>query len=118
MQVVIDGTDLGANPQGVLFAEEYATGVVLAGDGKSFQCLVPKGSGTVDIVYVAADGQQAVLADSFSFLPFPTVTGISPTLGPNTGGIELRVFGQRFLQGPDIYDVLVGDGSSLESGAA
>ena len=109
VEVVIDGTDLGTSPQGVLFAEEYATGVVLAGDGKSFQCLVPKGTGTVDIVYVAADGQQAVLADSFTFLPFPTLTGISPTLGPNQGGIELRVFGQGFLQGPDIYDVLIGD---------
>ena len=108
VMVVIDGSDLGTNPQGVLFAEEYAAGVALAGDGKSFSCLVPKGTGTVDIVYVAADGQEAVLADSFTFLPFPTVTGISPTLGPNTGGIELRVFGQGFLQGSDIYDVMMG----------
>jgi hypothetical protein len=108
VQVRVDGSDLGTAPQGVLFGGEFATGVVVAGDGKSFDCVVPHGTGTVDIVYVATDGQQAVLADSFTFLPFPTVTGISPTVGPNAGGVELRVFGQGFLQGPSIYDVLVG----------
>ena len=106
--LTLEGTDLGSSPRGVWFGNEAASGVSVT-DGTSVQCSVPAGSGTVDIVYVAADGQVAVLEDGFTFLPLPTATGFSPTSGPNTGAIELRIFGSGFVAGSyDFYDVLIG----------
>jgi hypothetical protein len=104
----LTGTHLDAAPQGVRFGDEFATDVVVAPDGESATCVIPRGSGTVDVVFVAADGQQAFLEDAFTFLPFPTLTGFTPTSGPNVGGIELRVFGQGFVPVQGLYDVLVG----------
>jgi len=106
--IELTGQNLDASPQGILFGSEFATDVVVAPDGKSATCTIPLGTGTVDIVYVAADGQQAALQDAFTYLPFPTLTGISPTSGPGVGGIELSVFGLGFLQVQGLYDVVVG----------
>lgn len=106
--VTLQGDDLGTSPRGVWFGPNAATGVAVTG-GKTITCSVPAGTGLVDVVYVAADGQVAFLEDAFTFQDLPTVTGFEPTSGPNTGNIEMRIFGAGFLPSTlDLYSVLIG----------
>ena len=45
----------------------------------------PEAAGTVDVTVVTAGGTSAT-SYQFSYLAAPTVTGVSPTSGPTTGG--------------------------------
>ncbi len=106
--VTLTGTDLGDSPRGVFFGTKSATGVSVV-DGRTVTCSVPGGSGSVDVVYVAADGQEAVLPGAFTFKPLPTLTGFDPTVGPGVGRIEMHLFGTGFeTEGQGLYEILVG----------
>jgi hypothetical protein len=49
------------------------------------------------------DGQSATLANAFTYTsPAPTVTAVSPTSGPTTGGTPITVTGTNFVSGATI----------------
>jgi hypothetical protein len=53
--------------------------------------------GTVDITVISPDGTSpATPADQFTFVPTPTVTEISPNLGPIAGGTTITITGTGF----------------------
>jgi hypothetical protein len=53
--------------------------------------------GTVDITVTTPDGTSpATPADQFTYVPTPTVTGISPNLGPVSGGTTITITGTGF----------------------
>lgn len=55
------------------------------------------GAGTVDVTVTTAGGPSASNpSDQFTFLAAPTVTGLSPTSGPTTGGTVVTVTGLSF----------------------
>lgn len=55
------------------------------------------GDGTVDITVVTPDGTSPVTpADEYTFVPAPTVTGVSPGAGPVAGGTTVTVTGTGF----------------------
>ena len=58
----------------------------------------PAGSaGTVDITVMGPYGTSATSsADTFTYAENPTVTGISPTFGPTTGGTSVTITGTGF----------------------
>jgi hypothetical protein len=57
----------------------------------------PGGSGTVDVTVTGPNGTSATnSADRFTYVPAPTVTGISTTAGPLTGGTSVIIRGTGF----------------------
>ena len=53
--------------------------------------------GTVDITVTTPDGTSPVTpSDQFTYVPPPTVTGISPNLGPVAGGTTITITGTGF----------------------
>ena len=106
--ITLTGENLGTGPLGVFFGGSSASGVEVT-EGKTVTCGVPSGSGTVDIIYAAADGQVAVLEDAFTFNPLPVLTGFDPVVGPNVGRIEMKIYGGGFeTEGANLYDIIVG----------
>ncbi|WP_128142373.1 IPT/TIG domain-containing protein [Janthinobacterium lividum] len=58
----------------------------------------PSGSaGTVNVTVTASGGTSATdAANQFTYIPAPTVTGISPTAGPTAGGTSVTITGSGF----------------------
>ena len=52
--------------------------------------------GVVDVVVTNADGQSGTLTNGFTYLPPPTVTGITPGAGPAAGGTLVTITGTNF----------------------
>ena len=103
--VSISGTGLGFSDNrqaniSIAFGPNSATGVSCQ-DGDSCVAYSPPGSGTVDII-VTVNGVASTptLADQFTYLAFPTVTGLSPTNGPATGGTTVTITGTNFSTTP------------------
>jgi len=66
--------------------------------GSTIVAYPPGGSGTVDVRVVAPDGTSPVNqpADQYTFVPMPTITGVSPSVGPAGGGTAVTVTGTQF----------------------
>jgi len=61
----------------------------------SIQAQSPPGTGLVDVTVTAASGTSPITAaDEFTY--GPTVTGLSPTFGPATGGTVVTIIGTGF----------------------
>ncbi|MGK5056656.1 IPT/TIG domain-containing protein [Janthinobacterium sp. LB2P49] len=57
----------------------------------------PAGTGTVDVRVTTGGGTSATgPADQFTYLATPTVSSISPTAGPATGGASVTINGTNF----------------------
>jgi subtilase family serine protease len=64
----------------------------------------PAGSGTVNVTVITVGGTSAIsTADQFTYLPPPTVTGISPNTGPTTGKTSVAIAGTN-LEGATAVD--------------
>jgi len=60
-------------------------------------------AGKVDVVVTNSDSQSATLAQSFTYaLPGPTISGISPSTGPTTGGTAVTITGTNFQSGATV----------------
>ena len=54
----------------------------------------PAGSGTVDVTVTTPGGTSSTSsADQFTFVPAPTVSGLSPAEGPEAAGTNVTVSG-------------------------
>ncbi|MFA7405774.1 MAG: IPT/TIG domain-containing protein, partial [Pelobacteraceae bacterium] len=91
--VVITGTSL-TGATAVKFGATDATGYTV-NSATQITATSPAGSvGTVDITVVTAGGTSATGAsDQFTYVAAPTVTGISPSSGPATGGTSVVITG-------------------------
>ncbi|MGD0381748.1 MAG: IPT/TIG domain-containing protein, partial [Acidimicrobiales bacterium] len=73
-----------------------ATGVVV-NSTTSISVTAPAGSGTVDVTVAASGGTSATTAaDEYTYAAAPTVTSVSPSLGPSTGGTSVTITGTNF----------------------
>lgn len=62
----------------------------------SITARAPAGTGTVDIRVTTPGGTSAVSsADQFSYVSAPTITGISPSVGPAAGGTTVTITGSN-----------------------
>lgn len=72
----------------------------------------PTGSGTVAVTVTNPNGQSVVRANAFTYTTSgtaPTMTSVSPTSGPLSGGTQLTIVGTGFVSGAT---VLVGTRSA------
>ncbi len=58
--------------------------------------------GAVDVVVTNLDGQSGSLANGFTFVAAPTVTAISPVVGPAAGGTAVTLTGTGFTTGATV----------------
>jgi hypothetical protein len=81
----------------VRFGGTSATSFAVNSD-TSISAISPAGTGTIDITVVAAQAASATsAADRFTYTaPPPTVTSVSPTAGPTTGGTSVTITGTGF----------------------
>ena len=62
--------------------------------GTSITATSPAGSGTVDVKVATVGGTSATgAADSFTYIPMPAVTGLTPATGPAGGGMVVTITG-------------------------
>ncbi|OOG77794.1 cell shape-determining protein, partial [Sinorhizobium sp. A49] len=96
MTVTITGTGF-AGATAVTFGATAATGYTV-NSNTQITATAPAGSaGTVDIRVTTAGGTSSTsAADQFTYVAAPTVTSISPTAGPTTGGMTVTITGTGF----------------------
>jgi hypothetical protein len=96
---------------GVLVAPANVTFV----NSTTLQVVTPAhAAGTVDLTVTNTDGQPATAVGAVTFAdPTPTITSVSPNVGPTSGGTAITVTGTNFtaaLSGPATFATKV-DGS-------
>jgi hypothetical protein len=93
--VAITGTNFAGTPS-VSFGATAATNVVLV-NSTTITATAPAGTGTVNVTVTAPGGTSAVSsADKFAYLAPPTLTSVSPGLGPTVGGTTVTIAGSSF----------------------
>jgi hypothetical protein len=73
-------------------------------DATQITATSPAGSGTVDVV-VTTPGGSATATGAFTYeapTPAPTVTGVSPSTGPEAGGTDVTITGTNLTGATDV----------------
>ena len=93
--VIVTGTNF-SNATAVTFGAAAAT-TFTVNSATQITATSPSGSNTVDIRVTTAGGTSAIsAADQFTYIPAPTITGISPASGPTAGGTSVTITGTNF----------------------
>ena len=94
--VIITGTRF-SGATAVTFGATAATGFTV-NSATQITATAPAGAaGTVDVRVTSVGGTSATgAADQFTYVGAPTVTSISPTAGPTSGGTTVTITGTRF----------------------
>ncbi len=96
--VTIQGENL-SGATAVKFGGTPGSNISASADGSTISVTSPAGSaGTVDVAVVTAGGNSATgsAADQFTYVPAPTVTGISPTTGSTDSETPVTIRGTNF----------------------
>ncbi len=87
----------------VMFGANSATSFTVD-SGRTITAVSPAGTGTVNVTVTTPEGtSRTVAADKFSYEPPPTVTNVSPDVGPETGGTSVTITGTN-LTGASTVD--------------
>ncbi len=90
--VVITGSNL-TGATGVSFGSTAATSFTV-NSATQITAKAPAGSGTVDVTVTTPGGTSSTSsADQFTYAPKPTISGVSPKSGPDTGGTSVTITG-------------------------
>ncbi len=101
--VTITGGNLTGATE-VDFGSTPATGVVVSSDTQ-ITATAPSGTaGTVDVTVMTAGGtSEAVAADEFTYVALPSVSGVSPAVGPTTAGTVVTLTGTAFTAATSVF---------------
>jgi hypothetical protein len=92
--VTINGTDF-AGATDVSFGANAATFTV--DNATRITATSPAGSGTVHVTVTTAGGTTATsVDDTFTYIEAPTVSSVSPSVGPDAGGTSVTIAGENF----------------------
>lgn len=93
--VTINGTNL-TDASAVTFGGIAATSFAVV-SASQITAVAPAGTGTVDVHVTTLGGTSASAAgDRYTYVPPPTVTGVSPAVGPIAGGGLVTITGTGF----------------------
>ena len=98
--VTISGSNFVAGAT-VTFGGASATNVVVV-SGTQITAKTPAGNAGAVTVAVTAAGQTGSLANGFTYILPPTVSGASPNNGPTTGGTAVTITGTNFAAGATV----------------
>jgi hypothetical protein len=91
--VTINGDYFIPGATSVLFGNTPASNITVSSDRTQITATSPAGTGTVPITVTTAGGSAH---DQFTYIPPPTVTGISPSNGSSAGGTTVIITGTGF----------------------
>ena len=86
----------------VKFGNNAAVNVVVVSSGTITAFTAPATAGTVNVTVVNPDGQSGSLSNAFTFKSPPTLTSVSPTTGPFSGGTSVTLSGVNFVSGATV----------------
>ena len=109
MLVIITGTGFSAaHGVGAVKFGGNAASYIITSDTQ-IAATSPAGSGTVDVTVTTVGGTSAYsAADQYTYVPAPTVTGVTPSGGPTGGGTPVTITGTGFLRAPSTWAVYFG----------
>jgi hypothetical protein len=91
------------SPATVHFGSTVAT-VVTVVSPTTIMATSPAGNATVDVTVETTNGISSTSpADQFSYLGTPTVTAVSPFVGPETGGSSVTIMGTGFAEPATVF---------------
>ena len=61
-----------------------------------------RAAGLVDLVVTNSDTQSGTLPNAYTYRPAPTVTSVSPSSGPESGGTPVTITGTGFVAGATV----------------
>ena len=93
--VTITGTGFLANPT-VTFGGTIASSVSLLNSSTITATTPAHAAGQVSVVVTNSDGQNATLTSGYTYNAGPTVSAVSPTSGPTSGGFAVTLTGANF----------------------
>ncbi len=98
--VTFTGTNFRPNAQTILFGSTPATNVTYV-NATTYTCTCPAlTTGTVDVTLIDVNGYALKLVGAFVYgTNPPTVTSLSTTSGPVTGGTPITITGTNFVSG-------------------
>jgi len=97
--VTISGTSFVPGQTSVAFGSTAATNVS-CGSATSCSATSPPGTGSVSVRVTTLGGTSAdTPSDNFTYLPPPSVTGVSPNSGAAAGGTSVTISGTNFVPG-------------------
>lgn len=86
----------------VSFGMNAATSVTVV-DARTITCVAPAGMpGFVDVTLTDTQARTSTLTGAFEYRltdPVPTITAVSPVIGPVSGGLTITITGRDFLPG-------------------
>jgi len=86
----------------VHFGSASASGISLV-NASTLSVIVPAYCcGTVTVSVTNPGGQRATLANAFTFVPAPVITGLNPSNGVNVGNTLINIQGQSFQPGATV----------------
>nr|WP_269330170.1 IPT/TIG domain-containing protein [Kineosporia babensis] len=95
--VVITGTGFVTGASTVKFGSTNATSVVVNSNTQITAVAPARAAGLVDVTVTTAGGTSATSsADGYNYVAAPSVTSVSPTVGPTAGGTSVTVTGANF----------------------
>jgi len=87
----------------VLFGTVAASSFTVNSDTQ-ITAVSPAGSGTMHVTVTTPGGTTTIsIADQFTYLTAPTLTSISPTSGPATGGTTVTIIGSGFTGASKVW---------------
>jgi len=99
--VTITGVNLG-EAAAVKFGATNAVSFKVSSE-TSITAVAPAGTGTVDVTVSTVGGTSATGSpDEFTYVPPPTVTGVSPNAGPLAGGNSVTIMGTNFTSNTEV----------------
>ncbi len=104
--VTVTGTGF-LSGAGVTFGGTAATNVIVTSATQITASTPAHAAGGVNVVVTNSDGQSSTLTNGFTYTtppppPAPTVSNISPTSGPTTGGTAVTITGTGFQSGASV----------------
>ncbi len=79
-----------------------ATGVTVVSSTSITATTAASAAGAADVVVTNTDSQNGTLTQGFTYVAPPTVTAVSPSSGPPSGGTSLHITGTGFLAGATV----------------
>ncbi len=102
--VTITGTNFAglSGTSAVQFGGVDATGYTVV-NATTITATAPPGTGTVDVRVTTPGGTTPnTAADDFTYIPPPTISSITPTSGPATGGTVVTITGTSFTTATEV----------------
>ncbi|MGE5057516.1 MAG: beta strand repeat-containing protein [Acidobacteriota bacterium] len=96
--VTIGGTNFASGAI-VKFGSAQATGVNVVSSTSITATTPPGTAGAVAVLVTNTNGLSGSLANGFTYLAPPTVTGVSPSTGSTLGGTAVTISGTNFASG-------------------